>query len=159
VTATRYAFARPFLLERHRDVSGVSGTGVVAWGAEFPDGTVVLRWLGRTPSTAVHDHGILAVMAVHGHGGATEVVWADETPAAGAGGLEELLRQRWEAVMERRSLALEYERRASSLDLRIRDLERAIDRLATAGTTVTDPADAIRRIYELRDRLPKGRDS
>jgi hypothetical protein len=34
-----------FRLVRDRDVSGVSGTGIVAEGTMFSDGTCVLRWL------------------------------------------------------------------------------------------------------------------
>ena len=42
---------RIFSLVRHEDVSGVSGTGRVADGVEFNDGTVVLRWLTMGGST------------------------------------------------------------------------------------------------------------
>jgi hypothetical protein len=34
---------RLFLLIRNEDVSGVSGTGIVAEGVEFSDGTVAMR--------------------------------------------------------------------------------------------------------------------
>jgi len=64
----------PFLLVRDEDVTGVSGTGVVAQGVEFHDGTVVLRWLGPNPTTVVHER-IESVQAVHGHGGKTRIVW------------------------------------------------------------------------------------
>lgn len=67
---------RIFRLERDIDVSGVSGTGVVARGVEFPDGTVALRWLGADPST-VFWASIDAAERIHGHGGATRVVWDD----------------------------------------------------------------------------------
>jgi hypothetical protein len=63
-----------FVLMRHRDVSGVSGVGIVAEGIEFTDGTVVIRWLGENPSTVVWGS-LLAAMTVHGHGGNTEVRW------------------------------------------------------------------------------------
>mgnify|MGYP005813502891 CR=1 FL=1 len=68
---------RSFLLVRDVDVSGVSGTGVVAEGVEFSDGAVALHWLaGEVHSTAVF--GSLAeVRAVHGHNGATRIVTAD----------------------------------------------------------------------------------
>lgn len=69
-----------FVLVRHRDVSGVSGVGTVAWGVRFPDGVVALRWKGDWPSSVVfHERGIEAVLAVHGHDGATEIVWLDYT--------------------------------------------------------------------------------
>lgn len=69
---------RAFVLERDEDVSGVSGTGVVAQGVQFIDGTVALRWLSAWPTSVVfHDRGIEAVEAVHGHDGRTRIVWRD----------------------------------------------------------------------------------
>jgi hypothetical protein len=68
---------RRFQLLRHTDISGVSGTGVVADGVLWPDGTASLRWKGERPST-VHWDRIADAEAVHGHGGATEIVWLDE---------------------------------------------------------------------------------
>lgn len=65
---------KKFELHREHDVSGVSGTGVVAEGVEFTDGTVVLRWLSGRRSTVVWDS-IEDVRVIHGHDGATEVVW------------------------------------------------------------------------------------
>lgn len=66
---------RTFELHRNHDVSGISGTGVVAEGVEFSDGTVVLRWIpGEHQSTVVWPS-LDAVEAIHGHGGATEIVW------------------------------------------------------------------------------------
>lgn len=70
--------SRRFVLQRSRDISGVSGIGIVADGVEFPDGVVVMRWRGGTPSTVVQDHGISAVEAIHGHDGHTRIVWLDE---------------------------------------------------------------------------------
>ncbi|TCO40953.1 hypothetical protein EV646_11644 [Kribbella antiqua] len=68
--------SRRFRLIRHHDVSGVSGTGPVAEGVQFTDGAVALRWYGDYPTTTVWD-GIESVIAIHGHGGATEVEWID----------------------------------------------------------------------------------
>lgn len=65
---------RTFELVRYRDPSGVSGTGVVAEGCEFTDGSVALRWRGDNPATAVWPD-LDSVLAVHGHQGATEVRW------------------------------------------------------------------------------------
>lgn len=65
---------RTFVLQRDVDVSGVSGTGVVAEGVEFFDGEVALRWRGERPSTVIHAS-IGNLMAVHGHGGCTRLVW------------------------------------------------------------------------------------
>jgi len=39
---------RRFLLVRDCDPSGVSGTGIVAEGVQFSDGTAVMHWL-RAP--------------------------------------------------------------------------------------------------------------
>lgn len=67
---------RRFHLLRHRDVSGISGTGIVADGVVWPDLTVSIRWRGDRPSI-VHWGHINDAAAVHGHGGATEFVWLD----------------------------------------------------------------------------------
>ncbi len=71
---------RTFRLLRHVDVSGVSGTGIVAEGVQFTDGSVALRWHGEYPTTTVWDS-IESMIAVHGHEGATVVDWLDpDTP-------------------------------------------------------------------------------
>jgi hypothetical protein len=70
---------RRFVLERDTDVTGVSGTGVVAEGVEFTSGVVALTWLTEWPTSVVfHDRGIASVEAVHGHSGSTRIVWLDE---------------------------------------------------------------------------------
>lgn len=67
---------KTFHLQRETDVTGISGTGVVAEGVEFSDGCVVIRWVtGAHRSTVQWDGGIEDVYAIHGHGGATQVVW------------------------------------------------------------------------------------
>lgn len=69
---------RRFELHRDSDVTGVSGTGVVAEGVAFSDGTVALRWTSEWPTSVVfHDRGVEAVQKIHGHGGATRIVWLD----------------------------------------------------------------------------------
>lgn len=70
---------RTFLLWRHVDISGVSGTGPVAEGCQFVDGSVALRWRGDNPATAVWPD-LDSMLAVHGHQGATEIQWIDDTP-------------------------------------------------------------------------------
>jgi hypothetical protein len=67
---------RRFTLERTEDISGISGTGTVAEGVQFGDGTAVLRWTVALVSTAVYDS-MEDLVAVHGHGGATTVRWVD----------------------------------------------------------------------------------
>lgn len=68
---------RRFELHRDQDVTGISGVGVVAQGVTFSDGTTVVRWIvGEHHSTVVWP-GIESVEAIHGHGGATRIVWVD----------------------------------------------------------------------------------
>lgn len=64
---------RLFALERDMDISGISGTGIVADGVIWPDGTVSVRWRGDRPSI-VHWASLDDVKAIHGHGGATRIV-------------------------------------------------------------------------------------
>lgn len=65
---------RAFDLVRDRDFSGKSGTGRVAEGFEFEDGVVALRWRSNRASTNIYAS-IEDVIEVHGHGGATQVVF------------------------------------------------------------------------------------
>lgn len=65
-----------FQLVRYVDVTGVSGTGVVAEGVMFSDGTVSLRWLSDTPTTVVYNS-VADVEAIHGHNGNTKVLLLD----------------------------------------------------------------------------------
>lgn len=65
-----------FTLQRAVDVSGISGVGEVAWGVEWPDGAVAVRWHGDHPSTAAWGD-IRDVEAIHGHGGKTLVTYND----------------------------------------------------------------------------------
>ena len=74
------AIGRPFWLQRNHDVSGVSGTGIVAHGCLWPDGTASVRWVGDRPSTVFWDS-IDDALAVHGHGGHTQIVFADPAPS------------------------------------------------------------------------------
>ncbi|WP_063755337.1 hypothetical protein [Streptomyces sp. NRRL S-337] len=82
---------RLFALHRDRDISGVSGTAIVADGVCWPDGTVSIRWRGARPST-VSWNSVADAEHVHGHGGATRIVWDGPEPNTGpipAGGLAE----------------------------------------------------------------------
>lgn len=69
---------RRFELHRDRDVTGFSGTGIVAEGVEFTDGTAVLRWTSEIKTTVVHDGGMESVETLHGHDGLTRVVYLDD---------------------------------------------------------------------------------
>lgn len=67
---------RRFVLVRDVDVTGVSGEGVVVWGVSWPDGHVSYRWNTDTATTSSADC-IDDVIAIHGHNGATKLVWLD----------------------------------------------------------------------------------
>jgi hypothetical protein len=67
---------RRFFLDRMEDETGVSGSGLVAEGVVFWDGTVAMRWRTGTSSTAVYNC-IEDVATIHGHGGKTVVRWED----------------------------------------------------------------------------------
>lgn len=67
---------RRFVLDRIKDVSGVSGLGIIADGVVFPDGVVVLHWRGRWHSTEIL-RSVQDCINIHGHEGATRVVWMD----------------------------------------------------------------------------------
>lgn len=67
---------RRFQLVRDEDETGISGTGVVAWGVCFDDGVAVTRWNSDVAQTCVWVS-MDEVEAVHGHKGRTRVVWID----------------------------------------------------------------------------------
>lgn len=81
------AHPRFFSLHRMSDETGVSGTGVVAWGVQWPDGSVSMRWLGATPSFVNYEgadpneiagrYGKEHAERVHGHHGKTILNWRD----------------------------------------------------------------------------------
>lgn len=68
---------RRFQLHRLKDISGVSGVGIVAYGVEFSDRVVAIHWCGRRSTTAVWNN-IQDLMDVHGHEGSTVLEWIDE---------------------------------------------------------------------------------
>lgn len=124
---------RPFALRRREDVSGVSGTGVVALGAEWPDGLVVLRWTSDWPTSVVfHDRGIESVEAIHGHGGKTQVVWLSDEIADLA-----------EMEQERDQARAELAERTRERDALLTDLDVATDQRA-AEAYRADQAEAER---------------
>lgn len=75
---------RTFEFQRDRDLTGVSGTGVVADGVVFDDGVAVVRWRGDRRSTVVWSS-VEEAIAVHGHDGATRLVWTDHVEPGLAG--------------------------------------------------------------------------
>ncbi|OHV36635.1 MULTISPECIES: hypothetical protein [Pseudofrankia] len=76
---------RRFQLERDVDVSGVSGTGAVAFGAQAPDGTCVLWWASGLESTTIYPN-METLLAIHGHGGMTRAIYIDPEIWDGAAG-------------------------------------------------------------------------
>ena len=68
---------RRFYLVRMEDPSGISGTGRVAEGLEFDNGSVAMCWLTKYHiiETAPNAH---TIEAVHGHGGRTHIEWIDK---------------------------------------------------------------------------------
>jgi hypothetical protein len=69
---------RRFQLHRDVDMTGVSGTGVVAEGVLWPDGTASVLWNGEHGSIVFWPRGMDSIDHVHGHNGATRIVWIDE---------------------------------------------------------------------------------
>lgn len=84
---------RRFYLERVEDASGVSGTGTVAFGVEYPDGAVHLQWCNAGNDDLETDtngvafkpapDGADATREVHGHDGRTALHWLDPPRAGG----------------------------------------------------------------------------
>jgi hypothetical protein len=73
----QFSGVRRFVLIRERDLTGVSGVGVVAEGAVFSNGLSILRWL-REPHAVGMYQSVSDLIAVHGHGGATQVQFIDQ---------------------------------------------------------------------------------
>lgn len=64
-----------FELHRLEDVSGISGTGIVAQGVVFDDGTCVLRWLTEYRSVAFYEN-LVTLEKIHLHEGRTRIRFA-----------------------------------------------------------------------------------
>lgn len=68
---------KPFYLKRKEDETGISGTGIIALGAEFyPSGVCVLKWITSTSSLGIYDN-IHEMIEIHGHGGKTEMIYGN----------------------------------------------------------------------------------
>ena len=67
---------RRFHLVRDQDITGVSGIGIVAEGVLFSTGWVALTWLTAVNSLVFYPT-IGNVEHIHGHNGATRIVWLD----------------------------------------------------------------------------------
>jgi hypothetical protein len=71
---------RKFHLLRERDESGVSGTGIVAVGVVLPSGRAIIEWVSKrtkADSLGIYDD-MEDVEMVHGHAGATKIVYDEE---------------------------------------------------------------------------------
>lgn len=68
---------RTFKVHRTADFSGVSGLGDVAEGVEFDTGKVVICWMTKYHSIGIFDT-LHELEAIHGHNGASKVVWDDK---------------------------------------------------------------------------------
>jgi len=62
-----------YKLMRGKDISGVSGTGLVAWATEYPNGLTTVCWNGIIKSVVVYNT-LEEAIQIHGHNGATEFV-------------------------------------------------------------------------------------
>ena len=67
---------RTFKLYRYQDMSGVSGTGLVAEGIVFKTGKTVICW-SRSPYSVTVFDSLDEMIQVHGHHGKTEIRWED----------------------------------------------------------------------------------
>lgn len=68
---------RLFMVDRRKDQTGISGVGVIAEGVQFTDGTVVIRWITETATTAIFDS-IEDLRKVHGHRGDSVIRWIED---------------------------------------------------------------------------------
>ncbi len=67
---------RRFIMNRSKDESGISGTGIVAEGLQFSSKKCVISWLSDTPSIEIYDS-IEELNRIHGHQGETQIKWID----------------------------------------------------------------------------------
>jgi len=72
--------AKVFYLVRLEDPSGVAGTGIVAEGIQFSQGDAQVKWMSKYPCFQWWPKGWKHTGLIHGHGGKTKVVWADDEP-------------------------------------------------------------------------------
>ena len=77
IAKSKLSNMKRFVLRRHEDVSGTSGTGVVAEGVQFSNGSISLHWISQYESVEQVAN-IAVVEEIHGHGGKTEIIWIDK---------------------------------------------------------------------------------
>lgn len=71
---------RRFKLQRLTDVTGISGTGIVAEGVLFTGGKIAVHWLTAVSTVVLYDN-FAGLEAVTLHNGNTVVLWCDPDPA------------------------------------------------------------------------------
>lgn len=67
-----------FYLQRNEDESGVSGTGIVVTGVEFPSGQIAIEWSASPVKSVTIYPNVEAMISVHSHGGKTLLKWIDQ---------------------------------------------------------------------------------
>ena len=91
---------RRFVLNRVTDATGVSGTGIVAEGVMWGDGTCALRWRTASKSTAVYEC-MADLETIHGHNGDTRIEFVDEDVVMFGGNTQPFERGRCDAIQDR----------------------------------------------------------
>ena len=71
---------RRFVLVRNEDITGRSGVGIIGEGIEWRGGTADLHWVTDYESFVHWPGGVDAILAVHGHEGATVIRFLDDVP-------------------------------------------------------------------------------
>lgn len=80
VMGNQHSEMRRFLLKRTEDPTGISGVGIVAEGVLFSNMRCVLHWLSDVGSIGIYDTPE-EMMEIHGHEGATRVLWCQDDDA------------------------------------------------------------------------------
>ncbi|MEE6264853.1 hypothetical protein V2E29_04230 [Streptomyces diastatochromogenes] len=73
-----------FHLERDVDATGASGTGHVADGVLWPDGTATTHWRGEDNTDNFWLTGLAGIRRRACHDGQTRIVWDDPLPPSRA---------------------------------------------------------------------------
>ncbi len=80
--------AKVFYLVRIEDPSGISGTGIIAEGAQWSQGDATVKWNSEYPCFQWWPKGWQHTDVIHRHGGRTKIVWADDGPPPEAPGVD-----------------------------------------------------------------------
>lgn len=65
---------KSFVLNRKKDVSGLTGEGIICEGCILTNGKVILHWLNEISSIVIHES-IENVIKIHCHNGQTEIIY------------------------------------------------------------------------------------